>query len=136
MKNIELIRAVSNGNSLEYIKKIIADGVEINTENDDGATILHLATQYKNHDLLTILIELKADINKQDKKGNTALHYAVIAKNKIAAALLISARANPNIRNKENKTALKIAQKRNDHKMLKVLIPSAIHKIRIYYKKK
>ena len=134
--NAKLLRTAQYENNPELIKEIIKNGAQINAQDEYGSTALHIATQYNNNDVVSTLIKLKTDLNMQDQQGNTALHYAVIIKNKIATEALITVGANPNIKNNDNKTALKIAQKRNDHKMLKILIPSATHKIRTYYKKK
>jgi len=134
-QNNNLLKSSRYENNPKAIKEAIKSGAKINTRDENGATALHIATQYLNNDVVAILIELKADLNCQDDQGNTALHYAVMIKNRIAIEALVAVGANPNIKNNDNKTALKIAQKRNDHKTLKSLIPSVTHKIRFYYKK-
>lgn len=134
-QNDKLLRLAEYENNPELIKEIIQAGAEINTFDESGATALHIATHFANNDVVAILIELKANLNDKDQQGNTALHYAVITKNKVAAEALIAVGANPNIKNNDNQTALKIAQKRNDHKMLKILLPTVIHKVKFYNKK-
>ena len=135
-QNDRLLYLAKSENNPELIKKSIQAGAEINTQDEYGATALLNATHYENNDVVAVLIELKANLNSQDEDGNTALHYAVMIKNRIAIDYLVAVGANPNIRNNNNKTALKLAQKRNDHKTLKSLIPSVDHKIRFYFKKK
>lgn len=134
MMNDNLLNLAENKNNPELIKSVIQAGAEINAQDENGLSALHIATQNLNNDVVDILIELGADLNAQDSQGNTALHYAVMIKNKQAAEALVAVGANPNVKNLDNKTALKIAQKRNDHKMLKSLLPSVTHKVKFYPK--
>lgn len=98
------------------------------------STALHTAIQHGNNNILDNLLELKPLLNDKDIDGNTALHYAIITRNKIAAKALVEIGANPNIKNNDNKTALKIAQERDDHEMIKILLPRAPRKVRFYNK--
>lgn len=98
--------------------------------------LLRLAQDQNNPDRIKSAIQEGAKINAQDEEGNTVLHYAVTLKNKEVVEFLVAVGANPNIKNLDNKTALKITQKRNDHKMLKILLPSVTHKVKFYPKRK
>lgn len=115
---------------LVTFKEMIRNGAKINTINEAGETALHIATEYKNNNIVCALIELKADLNIKDSLGNTALHYAVMTKNKIAAKALIEVGANPNIKNNDNKTALKIAQEAKDPKIVSILLPNITRKLK------
>ena len=135
-QNVHLLKYAQYENNPELIKEMVKAGAELNTVNEDGATALHLATQHNNNAIVEALIELKANLNDKDQKGNTALHYAVIIKNKIASKALIAVGANPNIKNNDNKTALKIAQEQYNPEMVKILLPTSIHKTSFYNKKR
>ncbi|WCR53875.1 MAG: hypothetical protein PG981_000897 [Wolbachia endosymbiont of Ctenocephalides orientis wCori] len=50
---------------------------EINRKDEQGNTILHLATWYASSDKTKFLIEQGGDINARNNKGETPLHMAV-----------------------------------------------------------
>ncbi|XP_013397079.1 ankyrin-1-like [Lingula anatina] len=68
------------GGHVELVKEIAAmDGIDVNYQNKDGNTALHLASRDGHVDVVKCLInEHKMDPNIQNKNGNTALHIAVL----------------------------------------------------------
>lgn len=61
-------------------------------------TFLHLATQGKNADLVTLGIRnLQPDLNSVDDNGHTALHYAAILGDVVIFRLLVDAGADPRL---------------------------------------
>lgn len=58
------------------INLLIKKGININTQNDKGNTLLHIAAFNAHVDVLKLLIEKGADTNLKNKKGNTPLHEA------------------------------------------------------------
>lgn len=77
-KNIDKIflKAVNDGN-LDMVMQLIIDGADVNIENEDGMTALHLATIKGDSEMVKILIRNDARISKQDRYGKTPLHYAI-----------------------------------------------------------
>lgn len=53
-------------------------GVDVTAAQTDGSTLLHLAVDKGNIDLIKKAVELGVDINAQDQDGNTALHKAAL----------------------------------------------------------
>ncbi len=61
---------------------------DINMKNDDGKTILHLACEYGQVDVVRLAIELGIDSNLRDYDGRSALNYAKLSGNKEIIKLL------------------------------------------------
>lgn len=65
-------------------------GLDVTAPQANGSTLLHLAADKGNIDLIKKAVELGVDVNAQDEDGNTALHKAALtAKNdKVLKALV------------------------------------------------
>lgn len=61
--------------------------------------MVHHAAQNNQKDMLSLLIEAKADLNKQCKAQSTPLHYAVRKEADAAIRLLLRNGADTSIRN-------------------------------------
>ena len=61
---------------INKVKELLALGVNINIQNEEGETALMWALQYANVQLVRELIKSGANVNIKDKYGNTALDYA------------------------------------------------------------
>lgn len=70
-----LFAAFENSNE-EIIKKLLDKGLNINAENKEGNTPLHLAAMEGWEDIALLLIEKGADVNKPNSKETTPLFYA------------------------------------------------------------
>ncbi|CAG2205353.1 unnamed protein product [Mytilus edulis] len=86
----DLLKAAKKGfrNKIErYLKR----GANINYQNRNGKTALHLAASvsYGNTDSVQLLIDGGIDLNLQDKDGLTALNHAIDKGNKDILFLLI-----------------------------------------------
>ncbi|RSL85475.1 hypothetical protein CEP51_003329 [Fusarium floridanum] len=73
----ELLWANSWAGNVEPIQKLLKEGVDVDSPDDQGHTSLHYATQQGHVDVVSLLLEKGADVNWTDKKGNTALNLAV-----------------------------------------------------------
>ena len=63
--------------SLEILCCLIHNGADINARLSDGRTPLMIASNRGQLNLVTFLIEHKADVNRQNNLGQTALHFAL-----------------------------------------------------------
>jgi len=60
-------------NDIEGVKKLIADGADINIQSNEGDTALIIASYRGYTEIVKILFEEGADINIQSNEGDTAL---------------------------------------------------------------
>ena len=82
---------------IEKVKRMVEEGVDVNSGDEYGRTPLHLASE-ENHNIdMGVLIDLGADINAQDHQGRTPLMYAAAKGKEGAAVFLVSRQANVNI---------------------------------------
>ncbi|OZH54327.1 hypothetical protein AFK68_11665 [Hydrocoleum sp. CS-953] len=89
-----LHEAVALGNK-NLIELLIANGVDINIQDEDGNTALHYGKD--NQEITQLLIANGANVNAKNKEGNTSLHQT---ENLKVAQLLITNGADINAQNK------------------------------------
>ena len=70
-----VIHAVCCG-SAPTVTFLLNNGVDVNTKNDFGYTLLMLAVINCHADMIELLIEWGADVNAQDQSGSKAFDYA------------------------------------------------------------
>lgn len=73
--NDKLLIAVEKG-SVEEVEKLIQEGAEVNSQDNDGKTPLHKAAWRGNSTVVENLIEKGADVNSKDKNDKTPLYEA------------------------------------------------------------
>ena len=99
-------------NNIEISNLILTSPIiDLDYQDREGNTYLHLAVNSKNEEIIKILIEKGIFINKQNKCGNTALHLAYNINDNSIIKLLIDKGIDKNILNKENKLAEEIKLK-------------------------
>ena len=104
-----LINLVLNGD-LETAKQLIADGADVNSADQHGNSVLHIAAQNGRGGIIDELILNGADVNKGNNHKNTALHLA--AQNgwdEVAAKLLRAKKIDVNFKDLHANTALHLA---------------------------
>ncbi len=127
LANNAFINAAGNGD-LELVKKYIADGVDLNSKHDDshfvwdGLTALMVASLYGHTEVVTLLINEKADISIKSDSGTTALMHASFSGRTEIIKLLINAKANVNAQNNIGTTALMTASLTGHTEVVKLLI--------------
>lgn len=74
--------AIKNSPNYDIIEKLIIDGYDVNAQDGNGDTPLHLLLQQHNMEIAyaisILLLGSGADCNIQNKSGNTPLHYSVL----------------------------------------------------------
>jgi ankyrin repeat protein len=72
--------AAKNG-QLDLLEQMLVDGVEIDTKDAGGQTLLHWAVENDHVDALRLLLKYGADRNIMDRSGKTAFQLAKKRKN-------------------------------------------------------
>ncbi len=85
---MDLFKACECGNS-SRVHELIAQGVDVNSRNQDELTALHIAAINGHLDIVEILLGAGIDINAVDKNGYTALHVALLNKHDAMVELLL-----------------------------------------------
>lgn len=97
----------------EFAEKVIVlknAGLNLIAPQKDGNTLLHLAVEKGNLELIKKAIELGVDINAQDEDGNTALHKAALtAKDDKILKALIQIGVNKDLQTGFDETAFELA---------------------------
>ena len=73
----------------------IAAGLPVNLTNDQGHTLLILATYHNHAGTVAALLEHGADVARVNDRGQTALSAAVFRKNAETVSMLLKAGADP-----------------------------------------
>lgn len=107
-----------DGELFEYLAKKTDPNIQ---ENRGKQTALHMAFDIHDNNLAKLLIKNKADFTLKDCKGQTALHYAV-NNDYEATKLLLERKANINEKDNNGITPLHLAVKRNNNKMVELLL--------------
>ena len=86
---ISIHQAAKDGN-IEAVKLDLADGMDVNTKDDNGRTPLHYATEEGQKETAELFIAAGADVNAKNNLGGTPLHFAAFGGHKEIVELLIT----------------------------------------------
>ena len=103
------------------INQLVADGANVNLQNDFGATALICATNIRNTEAATALINAGANVNMQIKTGQNALMAAVLTNNVKLVETLLEAGADKTIKARTSKTALDLAYEKKNQAIIDLL---------------
>jgi ankyrin repeat protein len=108
-----LHEAVQDGD-LDEVRRLVADGDDVNAFDDLGKTPLHYAVDREHVDVARYLIEHGADVNARHEPslGNTPLGEVAASCSYVIAKLLVDVGADPTIPGWMQLTALDRARKR------------------------
>ena len=124
IKNPYLVNAVDDkkqtilsysliNNNIEISNLILTSPIiDLDYQDKEGNTYLHLAVLSQQEEIIKSLIEKGININKQNKEGNTALHFAYMINDNSIINILLDNGIDKNILNKENKSAEKIKNRK------------------------
>ena len=93
--DVRLIDAVRSKN-VERVRALLAERVNVNAPQGDGATALHWAVHLDDLPLVETLIRAGARADVADDTGATPLYLACVNRNAAAVSRLLAAGANPN----------------------------------------
>lgn len=106
--------------------------VKVDLPRADGRTALMIASEGGSIDVVTYLLNAKADANAKCKVGNTALHYTAATGSAALVQLLVCKGADASIKNQQGKTCVQVAFKgtalSEDGEALRVRLTEAIAK--------
>lgn len=103
----------------EAIKRLIANGADLNQQNLDGKAPLHYAKQA---DVALYLLEQGANPDVADKWGKTLLHYAAKQGDSDIIALLIQKGALIDLKDEDENTPLLCAAKARNFECVRLLL--------------
>lgn len=66
-------------NHIVVVQFLLEQGAEVNVWDDRGITPLIYAVQFKNQEMLKLLLDYKPDLTHTDKTGKTAFEYAIFS---------------------------------------------------------
>jgi ankyrin repeat protein len=94
---VDLFDAI-RANDLTAVKALLDQGVNVNTKNGAGSTLLSFALEQEERrwDIVRLLVERKADVNLTDNAGFAPLHHAVTKGTVEQVAFLLDNGANVN----------------------------------------
>ena len=100
-------------NNIEISNLILTSPIiDLDYQDKEGNTYLHLAVLSQQEEIIQLLIEKGININKQNKEGNTALHLAYMINDSSIINILLENGIDKNILNKESKSAEKMKNKK------------------------
>lgn len=113
---------------LELLEELIEQGMDVNSEIDNGEPLLFGAVRGEQHEIIKYLVRQGSDINRKDYEGNTALlifsKYSENVSVTITAELLIQLGINIDGKNRYGHTAQCIAVYRNHFSLVELLVNS------------
>ena len=95
---------------IKAVKLFLAEGININAQNERGFTALMHAAEYQRTEVVTLLLENGADVNSKNNRNNrTALMEASSSGNVVIIKQLVERGAEINAKTNTNSTALHFA---------------------------
>ena len=111
-------RALFSAKTAAEAQIALAAGADINAEDEDGGTALHIGTISGNKEVTQLLLDRGANVNAKDTDGRTALHYA--GNNQEIAQLLLGRGADIDARDNYGRTTLHYA--RHNQEVIQLLL--------------
>ncbi|XP_059174814.1 ankyrin repeat and SOCS box protein 8-like [Physella acuta] len=93
-------------NTEEVLRNLIQAGADVNQQNNDGESALHLAVNVESIPNAKALLEFKSEVNLKSKEGRTPLFYCLQSRNSQMLQLLIENDANVNCEDNNKDTPL------------------------------
>lgn len=110
------------GNNIAAVKSALEKGVEVNTRDKKGRSLLLLATIEKHLEMARLLVSYKADVNLQDNQLDSPFLYAGASGQTDLVRLFLENGARFDLFNRYNGTALIPACERGHVETVKILV--------------
>lgn len=114
----DFLNAVKNGNARE-VAQWLDRGIDANTVDPAGQTVLHLAARAGALDVVKVLARAQANIDRRNANGETAIMLAALGGHRSVVEFLISKEAQVN---QPGWTALLYAATNGHFEIVKILI--------------
>ena len=119
--DLRLIDAVKNRDG-EAVKTLLAQHVDVNAAQGDGATALHWAAHFDDQGMADSLLRAGARPNSADDTGVTPIYLACLNRSRTMVEKLLSAGANPNATLMNGETALMTCARSGEAGAVKALL--------------
>ncbi len=116
----QLYEAAKKG-EIDNVSTLIKNGADVNFQDKDGVTPLHMASFYGHAAVASKLLNEKANPNLTRADGFTPLHFACLKGNDTIVKALITNGAQLDLKTKSGKTALDIAKEKNYSNIVSIM---------------
>ena len=116
------IHDAAGAGEVEQVRRLLAEGTDVNAKTDEGNTPLHAAAAWGHRDVVAVLLSAGADVNAKERNGMTPLHFAANGDHDNVAALLIESGADVNANAVNGWTPLHVAALWGHERVAKALI--------------
>ena len=106
----------------EIFKLLLEHGADIDTQDDKGNSLLHMAVAVNDAEQIEFLLKKGARVNIINKWKNSPLHRAVIKKNHKSIQILLDHGADVNLADKTGDTPLHLALQIGDQEAIQILL--------------
>ncbi|MBA8667592.1 ankyrin repeat domain-containing protein [Holosporaceae bacterium 'Namur'] len=106
----------------DIVEILLQGGVDVNSTDTEGNSILIIAVNQKDKELVKMLLAEGANINAKNTRGDTALSKAVEQRDKELVKMLLAEGANINTKNTRGDTALSKAVRLRYREIVLVLL--------------
>lgn len=103
-------------------KLLIANGADVNLQDNNGATALMAASEVGNGEIVQLLLDKGASVNTKDSSEYTALLIASESGHTEVVQLLLENGANPDVKTAKGKTPLADAIRRGHKEIIQLLL--------------
>lgn len=120
--DVPLIVTAARTQDADAVRTLLADGVDVNIRQADGATALHWAAYRDDLELTTILLEAGADVDAVNDLGATPLWLSADNGSAAMVKRLVDAGADPNVTLHEGETPVMTAARTGNADAVRHLI--------------
>lgn len=106
----------------DAVRTLLADSVDVNAPQPDGATPLHWAAHWNDLDTANLLIQAGANVNAENELGVTALSLAALNASATMTDALLRAGAEPNATRPGGETVLMTAARTGNAELVQALL--------------
>ncbi|XP_043484439.1 26S proteasome non-ATPase regulatory subunit 10-like isoform X2 [Leptopilina heterotoma] len=116
------LRCAINEGNVETVKELLQKEININDQDRNGDTALHMATRRGDEAIVALLLEFRAEINCQNNIGVTPLHVSAKRGHEEICKMLLIKGADVNARNIIRQTALDFAAEFEHEQIIELLL--------------